>query len=124
MLEEGRRVDLVDAERQAHRAGAEGRDRLAELGRGSPVVGGDDGTGIGEEPGGGDAGSGQSEHDDPTPAEVLRGPDRRRGGGHHWTTWSWSMLTRKIVKPSSPASAATIQKRSVIFSSAQPMSSK
>ena len=31
------------------------------------------------------------------------------------------MLARKMLKPSSPASAATIQKRSVIFSSAQPM---
>ena len=29
-------------------------------------------------------------------------------------------LARKMLKPSSPASAATIQKRSVIFSSAQP----
>ena len=34
------------------------------------------------------------------------------------------MLARKTLKPSSAASALTIQKRTVIFSSAQPISSK
>ena len=126
VLDQRRGLGLVDAEGQAHRARAEGRDGIGQLGGGSPVVGRDHRAGIGQEAAGGHAGAGEPEHDRAAAAQVVGGPDRRGGGGHHRSAYSpctWYVY-RKRLTPSSPASAATIQKRSVIFSSAQPMSSK
>ena len=118
------RVGLVDAERQPHRPRAEGGDRIGQLRGRPPVVGGDHRAGIGQEAAGGDARTGQPEDHGAAAAEVVDGSDRGGRGRSSSVHRKPLTLARKMLKPSSPARAATIQKRRVIFSSAQPMSSK
>ena len=77
MLEQRRRGGLVDAERQAHRTRTERGDRIGQLGRRAPVVGGHHGAGIGQEAAGGDAGAGEAQDDGATAAQVVDGADRR-----------------------------------------------
>ena len=122
--EQRHRVGLVHAERQAHRPRAECGDRVRQL-RGRPsVVGGDHRAGIGQEAAGGDARAGQPEDDGATAAEVVDRSDRGGRGRSSSVHRKPFTLPRKMLNPSSPARAATIQNRMVIFSSAQPMSSK
>ena len=113
----------LDPEGERDRATLEGGNRIGELVGRSAVVDRHRRPLVGEEPGGRDAGASEAEHDGASTAEVSRGADGRRRGGHHRPVAPFT-LTRKIENPRIPASAATIQKRTVIFSSAQPTSSK
>jgi hypothetical protein len=55
MLEQCGRLRLADAEGQAHRASAERRDGIRQLGGRAAVVGHHHGAGIGQEAAGGEA---------------------------------------------------------------------
>jgi hypothetical protein len=124
------RVDL-GAEEEADRPAVEGSHAAGELGRRPAVVDRDVGVRIEEEAGQRDPRPREAEHrhvpsaQQAAPDGVHResvGIDRRhRRRRAHCSAW---MEARKRVTPSSPASAPTIQNRSVIFSSSQPPSSK
>ncbi len=114
--------------RSRDRSATQLRQPIRQRGGGLPVVDRHDGARIDEEPGQPDPGAGQPEDRD--------GDARQRAGAdgigrqrvevdrvRHRQT-SRCRVARKSVTPSRPASAATIQKRSVIFVSGQPPSSK
>ncbi len=123
----------VRAEEQPDLAIAERRDRVAELGRRSTVVDGHAGTGIAEEAGERDPAARQTEDRHESPAERPAahgvegqgvGIDGASGRRHRRAHASRLIDERNRVTPSRPDRMATIQKRSVIFSSSHPPSSK
>ena len=111
------------------RSAVQGGNRIGQFGLGASVVDRHPGTGIGEEPGQGDPATGESQDGHGSVAQGAtanrlqgqRGGIDRRGHRH---AHSWLIDDRNSVTPRSPDRIATIQNRSVIFSSSQPPSSK
>ena len=108
----------------ANRPARERGQRVGQLARGSPVVGGHRRAGIGQVAGRGDAGAGQAEHHS-APPDGGR-PGTGCGG---WRSSSVHLQPVHAGQEDARSRAGrraptTIQKRMVIFSSAQPMSSK
>ncbi len=148
----GRRVVGVDRGRRRDKGGAgprrlgghvragenpgrpplERRDGVGKLGDRSAVVDRDVGAGVGEEAGQRDPAPGQPEDRHRPAAEVSRANavERQRVevdrpfGRHRGAHSSCRIEARNSVTPSSPDRIPMIQKRSVIFSSSQPASSK
>ena len=127
----GRSRVHVRPERQGHRPLAQRGDRVGE-GRGrAAVVDRHPRAGVGQEAGQREAAAGQPEHRH-RPVAQGAGSDRveveavevDRSAGRHRHHCSRSSEARKSVTPSSAARIPTIQKRTVIFSSSQPPSSK
>ena len=120
----------VRTERQGHGPPAERRDRLGQ-GRSRPaVVDRDAGSGVRQEARQCEPAPGQAEDRDRPVAQGAR-PDRVEveavevdRSARHRHHCNLSRDARKSVTPSSAARIPTIQKRTVIFSSSQPPSSK
>ena len=130
------RVDLGTGQ-EPDRAPVEASQRLGQLVGRTPVVDGHDRAGIDQEAGQGDPAPGEAQDAHRTTGQRA-GPDRvqrqrvrverrpgvlRRGRGHRGHA-SELIEAMNRVTPSRPARTATIQSRTVIFSSFQPSSSK